>query len=139
MGKKRKSKAPIRAPEVEQTQKHTHTVLVADDEPMWRDDLCALLGQHYNVETVDDGRQAMARLKKPGIDALVTDGRMGLGPDGDEVALFARARYPCMPIVLSSFSPDAYAATLRGKRVYLHKKDVSDLPILDYLNEKLGN
>ncbi len=50
------------------------TILIADDERLGREHLCALLEAHgYRVETVNDGQAAVERVGKGGIDLVLLD------------------------------------------------------------------
>ena len=65
-------------------------VLVVDDEAAMRLGLKEVLGRaDYEVETADDGEQAIARIDKGGLDVVITDLRM---PGKDGMAVLAHAK-----------------------------------------------
>lgn len=80
-------------------------ILVADDEM-----LIALAVQQsledegYLVEVASSGAEALSALRRSDlrIAGLITDIRMGTGPDGWEVAMRARHMIPALPVVYMS-------------------------------------
>jgi len=80
-------------------------VLVAEDEALLRDLIeAALVEAGFAVVIADSGTAAMQHLKD-GLErfsALVTDIRIGAGPDGWEVAVAARESNPALPVVYMS-------------------------------------
>ncbi len=80
-------------------------VLVADDEPMILEIIeQALQSGGFATVTAIDGAEAQAQLgaQGPAIRALITDIRMGDGPDGWEVARRARELNPRLPVIYMS-------------------------------------
>ena len=77
----------------------------------------------YTVVVVEDGKHAMARLKKGGeIDGLITDIRLSEGPDGWEVARHARELKPTIAVVyMSGDSASDWAAQGVPKSIMLQK------------------
>ena len=99
-------------------------ILIADDDPT----VCALLSREleeagYRVETVSDGRAALAEITAAPPDLLITDLLM---PDLTGWSLFARVRQraPSLPIIVVS-GVDAGVpqqdASLADDAVYLRK------------------
>ncbi|MCA9580841.1 MAG: sigma-54-dependent Fis family transcriptional regulator, partial [Myxococcales bacterium] len=75
-------------------------ILVADDEPNLRRILSAQLTRDgYDVETADNGAEAISRLDDHHIDVLVTDLRMPK-VDGLGVLKYAVEKHPGMPVIL---------------------------------------
>ncbi len=123
---------------------HPYTILVADDCPGQVKEIIELLQGSYDVVYVTDGRQALARLQDQeakGIDGLLTDLKMGLGPDGDRVALEARAMFPGMPIILRSSMPQSYIRSIdfRRQEISYQEKDIDEDygAILRYFQERI--
>ncbi|TCU21775.1 response regulator receiver domain-containing protein [Rhizobium azibense] len=81
------------------------TILLVDDEAsvlnVFED---ALADAGFEVRTVADGRKAIQYLAAadPPVQGLITDIRLGDGPDGWEVARAAREIEPLMPVVYTS-------------------------------------
>ena len=77
----------------------------------------------YTVVVAESGKDAMARLKKAAeLDGLITDIRLGEGPDGWEVARHARELKPTMAVVyMSGDSASDWAAQGVPKSVMLQK------------------
>lgn len=76
-------------------------ILVAEDEILIRLAIVeALEAGGYSVVEAQDGASALARLEQlDGLQGLVTDIRMGAGPDGWQLAHRARERFPTLPVV----------------------------------------
>jgi two-component system response regulator PilR (NtrC family) len=75
-------------------------LLIADDEKGYRDVLRVIFeDQGHSVQTANDGRQALAHLKKQKCDVVISDVRM---PDMDGIELLRAARefYPEIGIVI---------------------------------------
>ena len=85
-------------------------LLVAEDEPLVREALCAALTQmgHAVLSTVD-GEEAAARLRPGYFDALLTDRSMPR-LNGDKLANFARTVDPELPVILISGFGDMMVA-----------------------------
>ncbi|APO75691.1 response regulator CheY-like domain-containing protein [Rhizobium etli 8C-3] len=81
------------------------TILLVDDEAsvlnVFED---ALADAGFEVRTVADGRKAIQYLAAadPPVQGLITDIRLGDGPDGWEVARAAREIEPLTPVVYTS-------------------------------------
>lgn len=77
-------------------------LLVVEDEPLIRmmmEDLLRNAG--YMVHTAENGTDAVQAISEPElpVHGLVTDVRLGTGPDGWAVARYARELCPKMPVV----------------------------------------
>ncbi|TDW35788.1 response regulator receiver domain-containing protein [Rhizobium azibense] len=79
-------------------------LLVDDEESVLQLFEHALTDAGFRVRTVSDGRQAIQFLgaANPPMQGLITDIRLGDGPDGWEVARAAREIEPVMPVVYTS-------------------------------------
>ena len=92
----------------------TIRVLVADDEPLIRAGIRTVLESAEDltvVAEVSDGRAAVERASRPGIDVVLVDIRMptpdGRGLDGLGVVEELRRRNPAVPVVvLTSFGAE---------------------------------
>ena len=78
------------------------TLLVVEDEPLVRsmiEDM--LLDAGFSVHPVENGARAIELVDMIGcsIDGVVTDVRLGAGPDGWTVARHIRGRCPGLPIL----------------------------------------
>jgi CheY-like chemotaxis protein len=101
-----------------------YTILVVDDEELVRNLIVSLLSKlgHSSITAVD-GVDALDRMKKNKIDAVITDIKM---PNMDGVALTIEIlkRYPGLPIlVMTAFGEEytAGAAIAAGAREYIKK------------------
>jgi excisionase family DNA binding protein len=99
-------------------------VLVVDDEAGIRDLLSKTLAlAEYDVETVPDGRAALAALRNQTFDLLITDLRMP-GMDGMALIQEARRLLPRLPaVVITAYSTEASAieAVNLGVSAYITK------------------
>jgi DNA-binding NtrC family response regulator len=86
------------------------SILVVDDEEIIRDFLLDVLGEDYDVTTVDDGDQAIKRLTKARFDLVITDLKMPR-VSGEEVVKFARAKHPEAAVIVISGYSSLYAAS----------------------------
>jgi DNA-binding NtrC family response regulator len=89
-------------------------VLLVDDEPLITDFLPLLLPEHWEVETANDGQEAMERLAERPFDTVITDYRM---PRGNGIWLLQRVRrlHPTVRRVLHTASyPEDVIAHLRS-------------------------
>jgi DNA-binding NarL/FixJ family response regulator len=111
-------------------------VVLAEDAPLIRDGLVALLTEHGVdvVATVGDAPALVAAVERHRPDVVVTDVRMppGDGDDGLRAAARIRARHPGQPVlVLSQYVAGAYARELladgAGGVGYLLKEQVADV------------
>jgi excisionase family DNA binding protein len=74
-------------------------VLVVDDEPDVLDMVAKGLAQKYDVETADDGKSALDRLRSEEYDLLITDLKMP-GLDGLSVIREARRQVADLPVLI---------------------------------------
>jgi DNA-binding NarL/FixJ family response regulator len=101
-------------------------VLIADDHPVVREGLAAILGRFAGLEVVarvGDGLEAIAEARRLRPQVVLCDLRMP-GADGVEVARRLRAELPGTAVlILSTFddSPGILAALTAGARGYLLK------------------
>jgi excisionase family DNA binding protein len=85
-------------------------VLVVDDEPETRETLSTILGiTDFHVETVPDGRSAVAKFRTESYDLVLTDLRMP-GMDGIEVAREAKRLLPKTKVVIVTGFPSQSSA-----------------------------
>ncbi len=78
----------------------TNRILVVDDEPLIQEVLCvALERKNYAVEWVEDGKEALKRLKEGDFDLIVTDIRMP-GVSGMEILRRAKEIDPNIGVIL---------------------------------------
>lgn len=81
----------------------TTRVLLVDDDFLTNMVLHKILVESdFRVESVYCGTTALAAIRRHSPWALVTDVDLGRGPDGFEVARFARASRPGLPVVFIS-------------------------------------
>jgi two-component system response regulator HydG len=99
-------------------------VLVVDDDESARSGLAGLLrGERFEVETAEDGEDALARLEESAPDVLVTDLHMP-GLDGMQLLERARETYPELVVVMVTAFSDvetAVRAMQKGAEHYLTK------------------
>ncbi|MEZ6187687.1 MAG: sigma-54 dependent transcriptional regulator [Planctomycetota bacterium] len=99
-------------------------VLIVDDEAAMRMGLVEVLKRaDYEVEAVEDGEQAIARIDKGGLDVVVTDLRMPR-VDGMEVLRHARERDPNLLVYMISAHgdvPTAVEAMKHGAQDFIQK------------------
>ncbi|MET0377331.1 MAG: response regulator [Rhizorhabdus sp.] len=80
--------------------KQAPTLLVVDDEPLIRASLAdALQDAGFNVIESSTGKHAVGMLVAPDIAGIVTDIRLGAGPNGWDVARYARQQHPRIAVV----------------------------------------
>ncbi len=104
----------------------TVRVVVADDHPMYRFGLSAVLAQSADVEVVtavDSGARLLEAVEQERPDVVVTDLTM---PDGDgvQVTRDLLARWPDLPVLVLTMHEDdehVFAALRAGARGYLVK------------------
>jgi PAS domain S-box-containing protein len=76
------------------------SILVVDDEEFVRETLAEMLADlNHNVQTVDGGRAALAKIATENFDVVFTDLAMP-GMDGWETARAIRGQQPDLPVVL---------------------------------------
>src|ERR1700712_1574832 len=81
-----------------------HLLLAEDDKPLQELVKEVLLEAGFAVVIASNGRQALAEIEahKDQLTAVVTDIRLGEGPDGWDVGRRARLLSPYMPVVYIS-------------------------------------
>lgn len=99
-------------------------VLLVEDEPTLRTILCDVLAEAgYAALPATSGTQAMWLLDahRPTLRGLITDVKLGPGPDGWDVARHARAMSPDLPVVyLSGIAAHEWPACgVPGSTVFL--------------------
>ena len=103
----------------------TVLLLLVEDEPLILNMMqCVFEDAGYRIEVAVDGTSAMALIDAHIDEAagLVTDVRLGSGPDGWEVARHARHRKPDMPVLyMTGDSAASWAAEGVPKSVLLMK------------------
>jgi CheY-like chemotaxis protein len=79
-------------------------LLLAEDEPLIRTSLAAALEEGgYGLVEAENGVAALEAIDgSETLFGLITDIRLGSGPDGWEVARHARQRFPNLPVVYMS-------------------------------------
>ena len=87
---------------------HNARILVAEDRFVLSHDLCeSLRGHGYRVRPVYCGQGALEAIdRREHLTALLTDIDLGPGPDGVDVARYARAFFPSLPVVFMSGALD---------------------------------
>ncbi len=97
---------------MESTQENRKRILIVDDESAIRESLSLLLGQHYQVETAQDGEQALELFHMQSgasqINAFLPDlvllDIMMPGIDGIELLKQIRSQYPSIPVIMLTAS-----------------------------------
>jgi CheY-like chemotaxis protein len=85
-------------------------ILLVEDNPQVAEVTSQmLLSMGFQVEVTDRARKAIERLDAGGIDLLLTDVVMPDGLNGVDLATQIRARFPALPILLTSGYNDAAA------------------------------
>ncbi|MEW6127264.1 MAG: sigma-54 dependent transcriptional regulator [Acidobacteriota bacterium] len=105
----------------------THTILVIDDEPAYRQFLTAVLKNAYTVITASDGKEAGQLLEKRHFDLIITDDHMPK-MTGLDLIEWARAQAIATPIIVLT----AYGAIETAVRAI-------KLGAQDYLTKPLKN
>ncbi|MBI5464836.1 MAG: sigma-54-dependent Fis family transcriptional regulator [Ignavibacteriales bacterium] len=78
------------------------TILVVDDEKAIRDSLRMILEyEKYEVESAENGDQALSKLDRLAVDAALLDVKMA-GMDGLEVLQKIKHRHPTLPVIMIS-------------------------------------
>jgi len=86
-------------------------ILIADDEPVMRDVMkSALSALDIEIDTVDDGNEAMERINKIAYDLVITDYLMPK-MDGLELIRWMKSTYPSIPVILVTGTMSADAAS----------------------------
>ena len=125
-------------------------ILVADD--MKRDVEYLISDSHREygydgIEYVSDGKSAMERIERGGLDAAILDWYMpikGMSQYearmyyGDKVAKKARELCPNLVLVIRSSDIKGLGEELKPYDVYCHSKWAGDEKLLEYLKSKLG-
>lgn len=94
----------------------TILVLLIEDEQLIRQNLAEELAEAgFEVVEAEDGEAALAQLEADaaGLRAVLTDIRMGKGPDGWQLARRARELVPEMPVIYMS-GDSAHEWTAQG-------------------------
>lgn len=104
------------------------TVLLVEDDPLVRSVVApALTGAGYRVELVENGEQAMARLKSAGgIDLVFSDIVMPGSVSGTDLTKWLRDYYPEVGIVLASGYVE-HQTPLRGIRILSKPYQIKDM------------
>ena len=91
---------PAKEPEAPPPESPRLRILVAEDDPMVREVLCAQLteGGHDPVDT-EDGTVALEAFRKGNFDLVITDRAMP-GMNGDQLAVAIKEINPSMPVML---------------------------------------
>jgi PAS domain S-box-containing protein len=85
-------------------------ILLVEDNPQVADVTAQMLtSMGFEVEVTDRARKALERLGTGGIDLLLTDVVMPDGLNGVDLAARVRARFPALPILLTSGYNDVVA------------------------------
>jgi DNA-binding NarL/FixJ family response regulator len=101
-------------------------ILIADDHPVFRQGLAALMANELDLELVgeaSDGREAVSQYRELRPDIMLLDVRMPL-MDGIEVTRTIRSEFPAASIiVLTTFAGDvsAHRALSAGAKAYVLK------------------
>jgi CheY-like chemotaxis protein len=105
----------------------TKTVLVVDDDPLFRDLIQAILGPAgYRVDEAEDGSKAVALSRQNHIDLLITDLVMP-NSEGIETIQYFSKHLPKVPIVaISGKSAYLVSAKVLGAAATLDKTRVSE-------------
>jgi DNA-binding NarL/FixJ family response regulator len=114
------------------------TVLIVEDEHLFRQLLIAQLSGHPKVTVVGDassGEEAIEKAESLKPDVVLMDIELGSGPNGIEAATTIRTTRPATGIVLLSMHKDRQylAATIADEAAgwsYLLKKNVRDAEML---------
>ena len=114
----------------------TRRILVVDDEPLVCDAVKLMLDfDGHVVESVGNGKDALAMLEKGKFDLVITDFEMPL-MKGDELAAAIKARDPKQPVVMIT----AYAEMLQASANPLKGVDfiISKPFLLENLREAIA-
>jgi response regulator RpfG family c-di-GMP phosphodiesterase len=116
------------------TMNYTPRILIVDDEPLIRKILTKYLTEKsYEVDTADNGRQALDKLDQNDFDLVLTDLRM---PEmgGNELLRAMSERHPAIPkIILTGYgtNEDIIVALKTGAYDFL-TKPITDFTILEH-------
>jgi signal transduction histidine kinase/CheY-like chemotaxis protein/anti-sigma regulatory factor (Ser/Thr protein kinase) len=117
--------APVAPPASRRARPSRPTVLVADDNADMRRHLERICAEHWNVETVGDGRAALAAIRARRPDVLITDVMMpGLDGLGLIAAIRADSKLRNLPVIVLSARAgmeEAGAGLAAGADDYLPK------------------
>jgi CheY-like chemotaxis protein len=96
------------------SRKLTRTVLVVEDDQLFRASLCELLGTFgVDVQPVGDADEAVRALRATAFDAVITD--LDIPGDGATVLRYAEILRPETPVIILTGQP---ASRLPAKRVF---------------------
>lgn len=116
------------------TKEYTPRILIVDDEALIRKILTKYLSEKsYEVDTADNGRQALEKLDQNNFDLVLTDLRM---PEmgGNELLRAMSERHPAIPkIILTGYgtNEDIIIALKTGAYDFL-TKPITDFTILEH-------
>ena len=103
----------------------TPNILVVDDEAGIRESLASILrDEHYAVETVASGEEALEKLALQPFDVVVSDMGMGAGMNGWELADAIKRQWPDVRFLLATgwgAAIDPVEARTRGVEAVLAK------------------
>ncbi len=118
----------------DQINKQSERILVVDDEPIVRKSISKYLSKMgYDVDTADDGSNAIKKLDVNQYDLVLTDLQMP-NIDGRELLKYMAGTYPDIPkIVFTAYGEDKdiILSLQTGARDFLYKPIV-DFAILDH-------
>jgi CheY-like chemotaxis protein len=120
---------------------HAAPLLLVEDEPLLA---LALLDElesaNFSVHLCSSGHEALTRLAAESeCAALVTDINLGEGPDGWEVARFARAKFPAVSVVYVTGSDYRDHALFGTSGSVLLEKPVDPRRLVSTLHERIGH
>jgi CheY-like chemotaxis protein len=103
---------------LEDSEGLTRTVLVVEDDQLFRATLCELLGTFgVGVQPVGDADEAVRALRTTAFDAVITD--MDIPGDGSTVLRYTEALRPEIPvIVLTALPPSRVPAKTVFRRLF---------------------
>jgi CheY-like chemotaxis protein len=117
------------------------TLLVVEDDPLVMLSAALLLEDHgWTVKKAANGSVAMERLEElvSDVDALVIDVQLGEGPSGWDVARFARAVRPAIPVAYITGYDDADFHSQMVDGGIMLEKPVADGALLAALGGLIG-
>jgi DNA-binding response OmpR family regulator len=119
---------------------HAAPLLLVEDEPLLALALSDELERaNFAVHLCSSGYEAITRLASESeCAALVTDINLGEGPDGWEVARFARARFPAVSVIYVTGSDYRDHALFGTSGSILLEKPVDPRRLVSTLHERIG-
>jgi CheY-like chemotaxis protein len=98
-----------------------HRVLVVDDEPSLRKNICRFLTRRgIEAEEAGDGAEALAVLETRPFDAVITDYQMP-GMTGVELTAKICALYPTLTVIAMSSMGEKQAFMAAGAKAFFQK------------------